>query len=118
MLIRLFLVLPGLLKILVDSGYKQGVIDWAKAMFDYLLQVVKRPQRCGLKLLPKRWIVQRTFGWFLWQRRLNPHVAKTNFVNRPPQPVKRKLHSHECIIFMSGPHTGSMEAQPNSAPLP
>ena len=26
-LIRLFLVLPSLLKILVDGGYKQGVID-------------------------------------------------------------------------------------------
>jgi putative transposase len=69
-LIRLFLVLPDLLKILVDGGYQQGVIDWAKAMFDYLLEVVKRPPRCGFKLLPKRWIVERTFGWFLWQRRL------------------------------------------------
>jgi putative transposase len=70
MLIRLFLVVPGLLKILVDGGYKQGVIDWAKAMFDYLLEVIKRPQRRAFKLLPKRWIVERTFGWFLWQRRL------------------------------------------------
>ncbi len=43
-LIRLFLVLPNLLKILVDRGYKQGVIDWSKAMFGYLLEVVKRPE--------------------------------------------------------------------------
>lgn len=31
-LIRLFVALPHLLKILVDGGYKQGVIDWGKSM--------------------------------------------------------------------------------------
>src|SRR5689334_2968669 len=30
-LIRLFLVLPHLLKILVDGGYKQGLLDWGLA---------------------------------------------------------------------------------------
>jgi hypothetical protein len=42
-LIRLFILLPHLLKIFVNGGYKQGVIDWAKAMFGFLLEVVKRP---------------------------------------------------------------------------
>lgn len=69
-LIRLFIVLPHLLKILVDGGYKQGVLDWGKAMFGYLLEVVKRSETKGFHILPKRWIVERTFGWFLWQRRL------------------------------------------------
>ena len=40
-LIRLFLVLPQLLKILVDGGYKQGVIEWGKAMFGYVIEGVK-----------------------------------------------------------------------------
>jgi len=65
--------------------------------------VVKRPQRCGFKLLPKRWIVERTFGWFPWQRRVNPQVALTDFVNKPLQPVKRKLHPHDIDHF----HVGS-----------
>lgn len=43
-LIRLFVALPHLLKILVDGGYKQGVIDWGKSMFGYVLEVVKRPE--------------------------------------------------------------------------
>ena len=54
MLIRLFLVLPHLLKILVDGGYKQGVIDWGKAMFGYLLEVVKRPELHACKVAPVR----------------------------------------------------------------
>lgn len=70
-LIRLFLVVPCLLKILVDGGYKQGVIDWGKAMFGYVLEVVKRPELHLFKVLPKRWIVERTFGWFNWYRRLS-----------------------------------------------
>jgi putative transposase len=80
-LIRLFLVLPQLLKILVDGGYKQGVIEWGKAMFGYLIEVIKRPQLHTFKVLPKRWIVERTFGWFNWQRRLSrdyEHNPKTS----------------------------------------
>ncbi len=80
-LIRLFLVLPSLLKILVDGGDKQGVIDWSKAMFGYLIEVVKRPELHTFKVLPKRWIVERTFGWFNWYRRLSKdyeHNPKTS----------------------------------------
>lgn len=69
-LIRLFVILPSLLKIFVDGGYKPGVIDWAQAMFGYLIEVIKRSQPHLFQLLPKRWIVERTFGWFVWQRRL------------------------------------------------
>jgi hypothetical protein len=61
-LIRLFIILPNLLKIFVDGGYKQGVIDCAKARFNYLLDVVKRPEGNDFKVLPKRWVVERTFG--------------------------------------------------------
>ena len=80
-LIRLFMILPCLLKILVDGGYKQGVIDWSKAMFGYILEVVKRPELHTFKVLPKRWIVERTFGWFNWYRRLSKdyeHNPKTS----------------------------------------
>ena len=82
-LIRLFVALPHLLKILVDGGYKQGVIDWSKAMFGYVLEVVKRPELHKFRVLPKRWIVERTFGWFNWYRRLskdyehNPKTSET-----------------------------------------
>ncbi len=35
-------------------------------------QVVLRPQeRKGFVLLPKRWVVERTFGWLVGCRRLN-----------------------------------------------
>ena len=71
MLIRLFILLPYLLKIFVDGGHQQGVIDWAKALFGFLLEVVKRPDLSRFVGLPKRWIVERTFSWLIWHRRLS-----------------------------------------------
>jgi transposase len=36
-----------------------------------LLEIVKRPVgQKGFRVLPKRWIVERTFGWLMKQRRL------------------------------------------------
>ena len=70
LLIRLFSIFPFLLKIFVDAGYKRGVIEWAKDMFNYILEVVKRTDT-HFKILPKRWIIERTFGWFNWRRRLS-----------------------------------------------
>ena len=32
--------------------------------------VGKRPDQHGFSVLPKRWIVERTFGWLGWHRRL------------------------------------------------
>jgi len=70
-LIRLYQVCPGLKKIFVDGGYFKGIIEWGLAMFGYLVEVVKRSDAAkGFQLLPKRWIVERTFGWLNWYRRL------------------------------------------------
>jgi putative transposase len=83
LLLRLFLTVPHLLKILVDGGYKQGFLNWGKTMFRCVIEVVKRTQLHTFKVLPKRWIVERTFGWFVWQRRLskdyehNPKTSET-----------------------------------------
>ena len=67
LLIRLSTWFTTLLKIFVDGGYKQGCIDWAKAMFGFVLEVVKRTDT-GFKILPKRWIVERTFAWISFDR--------------------------------------------------
>ena len=94
MLIRLFLILPSLLKILVDGGYKPGVIAWGKAMFGYLLEVVKRPQLHTFQVLPKRWIIERTFGWFNWYRRL----AKDYEHN--PKTSEAMIHFVSCFLML------------------
>ena len=65
------ILLPHLFKRFVDGGYQQGAIDWAKALFGFLLEAVKRPEVPQFVVLPKRWIVERPFAWLAWHRRLS-----------------------------------------------
>ena len=63
---------PRLQKILVDGGYKQQFIDWFLRVYGWIVEVVQHPTRLHhFEVLPKRWIVERTFGWFNNYRRLS-----------------------------------------------
>lgn len=76
------LVLPALtqrftrlVKIWADSRYTGTLIEWVWSLRNYRrirLEIVKRPtQQVGFVVLPKRWIVERTFGWLNRSRRLS-----------------------------------------------
>jgi transposase len=57
----------------VDGGYSgQPFLQWVMDKFRWVVQVVLRPEQTqGFVLLKKRWVVERTFGWLSWYRRLN-----------------------------------------------
>ena len=61
------------LKVWVDGGYTGKLIIWAKDVLDYDLEVVKRSDinKHVFKVLPKRWIVERTLSWLSRYRRLS-----------------------------------------------
>ena len=61
------------LKVWVDGGYAGKLIEWAKNILDYDLEVVKRSDinKHVFKVLPKRWIVERTLSWLSRYRRLS-----------------------------------------------
>lgn len=55
-----------------DSGYAGKLIAWTKRYYGWTMTVVKRSDGVkGFHVLPKRWIVERTFGWFENYRRLS-----------------------------------------------
>lgn len=59
-------------KIWVDGGYRGQVLEWVKKRFRYCLEVVLRSDdKRGFVLLPKRWVVERTFAWLNNHRRLS-----------------------------------------------
>ena len=59
-------------KIWIDGGYKAGVVAWAQATLGYALEVVERvPGRKGFAVLPRRWVVERSFAWLGRYRRLS-----------------------------------------------
>ena len=46
------------------------LIDWAKLTHDLEVEVVKRNEQHKFVVLPKRWVVERTFSWLMRNRRL------------------------------------------------
>jgi len=65
----------------VDGGYcGPAFADWVKSRRPKLeVQVVKRSDDAqGFKVLPRRWVVERTFAWLMRHRRLVRDYETTN----------------------------------------
>jgi putative transposase len=91
-LMRLFRRLDRLTKVFADGGYTGTLIEWAREMFGYDVEVVKRNELHAFKILPKRWIVERSFAWMGWSRRLSK-----DYELRPT--------SAEAMLWISFTHT-------------
>ncbi len=63
---------PRLQAVLADGAYSGKLQTWfyRKSRGKRLI-VVKRPDSKKFIVIPKRWIVERFFGWINWQRRLS-----------------------------------------------
>ena len=55
-----------------DGGYAGQLVEWVKTVYHRTLEIVKRSDDLtGFVVLPKRWIVERTFSWLYRYRRLS-----------------------------------------------
>jgi len=63
---------PRLQRIWADGGYAGKLIGWLQETCGWVLEIIKRSDAVkGFKLLPRRWVVERTFGWLGRYRRLS-----------------------------------------------
>ena len=71
--------LPRLKKILADGGYAGELASWVEQLSGWKLEIVpKIAGKEGFNVIPlvqsevevKRWVVERTFGWFNFNIRL------------------------------------------------
>ena len=67
---------PRLKKIWADGAYTgEKLARWCKEQGRWELQIVERSSSStdteGFAVLPRRWIVERTFGWLIRNRRLS-----------------------------------------------
>lgn len=56
--------LKRLKRIWADGGYTGSLLDWVRATCGWTLEIVEKPLGLNsFQALPKRWVVERTFGW-------------------------------------------------------
>jgi putative transposase len=59
------------LKLIWADGAYDGIVAHVRKQFGWRLEVVRRPEDAkGFTVLPRRWVVERSFGWFGRYRRL------------------------------------------------
>ena len=62
---------PGLKHFFADGAYDRAALLDKAGMLDFVVEVVKRHEaQVGFEVLPRRWVVERTFGWMVRHRRL------------------------------------------------
>ena len=75
-----------LTQVWADGGYAGELIQWVwqlRSQRRVHLDIVKRSERRrGFHVLPKRWIVERTFGWLLKFRRLRSDYEQSTAHSR------------------------------------
>lgn len=67
-----------IVKIFADGGYAGQLITKIKERFNITLEIIKRDQLKEFKILPKRWIVERTFSWIDTFRRSSKNFERLN----------------------------------------
>lgn len=60
-------------RIWVDGGYRgPNFMEWVAQRFHIVIHAILRSDEVkGFKLLPRRWVVERTFAWLYRYRRLS-----------------------------------------------
>jgi transposase len=62
---------PWLKHLFADGAYDRGKLIDKAAFLDFVVEIVRRIDRePGFTVLPRRWVVERTFGWLVRWRRL------------------------------------------------
>ncbi len=81
--------MPRLQLVWADGGYRGKLIEWVAVQCLWILEIVKRSDgEKVFKVLPKRWIVERTFSWLNRNRRLS-------------KDYERKTESSEAWLYLS-----------------
>ena len=71
-----------------DGAYAGALLGWARKLWRCTIEIVKRSDRHTFKVLPRRWVVERTFGWLGRSRRLS-------------RDYERQAHTGETIVYLA-----------------
>jgi len=71
-----------------DGGYAGALLEWSRKLWRCTVEIVKRTELHTFKVLPRRWVVERTLGWLGRYRRLN-------------RDYERQAHTGETMVYLA-----------------
>jgi putative transposase len=71
-----------------DGGYTGALVSWVLQRWACIVEVVKRSDAHMFRVLPRRWVVERTFGWLGRYRRLS-------------RDYERQAHTGESMVYLA-----------------
>ena len=80
------------MKLIWADGAYSGIVEWVKKQCGWQIDIVSRPADAkGFEVLPRRWVVERTFGWFGRYRRLS-------------RDFEHQVKSSEAMVYAASIH--------------
>jgi len=80
------------LKLLWAEGGYEAIVEWVKHHCGWRLEITHRPPETkGFVVIPRRWVVERTFGWFGRYRRLS-------------RDFEPQIRSSEAMVYLASIH--------------
>jgi transposase len=68
---RLHCRAPALQRIWADGAYAGALLGWARQFGGWIIDIVRKAKgQKGFQVIPRRWVVERTFAWISKCRRL------------------------------------------------
>lgn len=97
LLTKAFAVYGRLRHLWADGGYAGQLVHWVGRVSRRALEIVRRSDTArGFAVLPRRWVVERTFGWLGRSGRLS-------------RDYERKAQVAESFVYLHvPPHASSM----------
>ncbi|MFD7838284.1 IS5 family transposase [Streptomyces sp. NPDC059761] len=96
---------PGLRKVWVDGGYRQHLVEHAATLGIDMEITARKPGTRGFTPIPKRWTVERTYGWLMLHRRLardyetHPHRSEVMIHLAMTDLMARRLTGENAISW-------------------
>lgn len=107
LVIALLNTVTGLKLIWADSGYDgDPLAGWVRSVANITLEIIKRTELHVFKVVPRRWVVERTLGWLMRYRRL-------------ARDYERNPRHHEAMVYWATVRlmTRRLARRPNDPPI-
>ena len=113
---RVRFVMPSLVTVFADGGYAGRLVIHARRRLRIAVELVKKPaDQKGFVVLPRRWVVERTFAWLVRCRRLDHDYERLPAISEAM--VKWAMIGIMTRRLAPGPGRRPWQANPKPTPL-